>query len=130
MKTFCLVPYRQPKSTLAHNQLFNELFSSARVKIEHVNGVLKGRWASLKGLPIQVKRKEDMVKVNRHVIACLILYNILIDLKDDWEEDEEIPVDENDSDVLFAAENGETEDAAKQLRILVQNSCLNWFYSH
>lgn len=99
-------------------------------KIEHVNGVLKGRWASLKGLPIQVKRKEDMVKVNRHIIACLILYNILIDLKDDWEEDEEIPVDENDRDVLFAAENGETEDAAKQLRILVQNSCLNWFYSH
>lgn len=44
LKHFCLVPYRHPYAGEPQNKIFNELLSSARVKIEHANGVLKGRF--------------------------------------------------------------------------------------
>jgi hypothetical protein len=47
---------------IPHNQLFNTLFSSARVHIEHLNGLLKGRFCSLKGLRTQVKKLKIMIK--------------------------------------------------------------------
>ena len=41
-----IVPYRSPGG----NQLeFNRKFSSARIIVEHVMGLLKGRWSSLRG---------------------------------------------------------------------------------
>ena len=132
LRSFCLVPYRQPFAAIPHNQLFNELFSSARVKIEHVNGVLKGRWAILKGIPTQVKTTKDFKRVNEHVVVCLILHNILHQLHDEWENDnEESDESDNEEDErIIAAASSETDEGAKQLRILVQNSCLNWFYSN
>ena len=134
LKTFCMVPYRQPFASLAHNQLFNELFSSARVKIEHVNGILKGRWAILKGIPTQVKTPNDFKRVNHHVVACIVLHNILQELQDEWMMANEDEIDENDDDgdivVINAAARNETDDAAKRFRVIIQNSCLNWFYGN
>ena len=63
---------------------------------------------SLKGIRIQVKRKEDFRKVCHHIEVCLILHNLLIDFSDDWEEEIDIPdmdmgrvdhlIDDNDDD--------------------------------
>ena len=74
-KYFICTPFRQPAANIPHNKLFNELFSSARCKIEHVNGMLKGRFQSLKGLRTQIKEKEDLEKVNKWILVCLILHN-------------------------------------------------------
>ncbi len=52
-----LVPYRNPHAQIEENAAFNLRFSSARVKIEHVMGLLKNRWASLRGLRTQVRLK-------------------------------------------------------------------------
>lgn len=46
---YCCTPYRNPAAQEPANKVFNELFSSGRVTIEHVNGRWKGRFASLKG---------------------------------------------------------------------------------
>jgi hypothetical protein len=47
------------------------------VKIEHVNGILKGVFSSLKELRIRV----DSIEAHQHAVdwisACLIIYNIL-----------------------------------------------------
>jgi hypothetical protein len=43
-KPFIITPYKQPLASLPHNELFNTLYSSARCMIEHVNGILKGRF--------------------------------------------------------------------------------------
>jgi hypothetical protein len=39
--------YRQPAASIEQNKRFNELVAAQRVRIEHVNGVLFGRWGSL-----------------------------------------------------------------------------------
>ena len=99
------------------------------MKIEHINGILKGRWVILKGIPTQVKQHKDFKRVNEHIVACMILHNILIGLNDEWEMDEErTPIDDDedeDIDNILAASN-EMDDGAKQMRIIIQNSCLNW----
>ena len=79
---FC-TPFRQPSASLPHNKVFNELFSSCRCIIEHVNGILKNRFSSLKGIRIQVKKKEDFKKLNDHIIITIILHNMLTMWNDD-----------------------------------------------
>ena len=81
LKYYICTPYRKPAALLPENEIFNVLFSTARVKIEHVNGILKARFTSLKGLRIQVKQLDDFVRVNEWIVVCIILYNILYHLK-------------------------------------------------
>ena len=66
LKTHCMTPHRQPFAEIEYNKLFNYYFSSARTIIEHVNGMLKNRFQSLRGIRIQVKTKKDFDAINRH----------------------------------------------------------------
>lgn len=123
---FC-TPFRHPAAALPMNFVFNTLFSSARCMIEHVNGILKNRFGSLKGIRIQIKKKIDIKKVNDHVIACIMLHNMLTMWNDEWDDKEE-PEDE---DLLAIAAVGllTISQTANELRIKVQTNLLNWYYS-
>jgi hypothetical protein len=91
-----VVPYRSP----AGEELeFNRKFSSARIIIEHVMGLLKGRWSSLRGLRVKIHKPEDVERANRWIVAILVLHNIVMKFKDNWEE--EIEEDETD---IYAGE--------------------------
>ena len=122
-KRFICTPYRQPHCEIPHNKIFNQLFSSARVYIEHVNGILKSRFASLNGIRTQIKIKKDFKLVNDHVLVCLILHNILMTLKDEWEFDEEEEEERGDDYVPTETATGD------ELRLRVQNNLLRWYYT-
>jgi hypothetical protein len=101
LREFVLTPYRLPTAALPHNKLFNETQSSARVTIEHTNGVVKGRWQSLKGIRTQLKNKRELKMVCDHIVVCLILHNLLIDFRDEWENDNEMEeVDDVDEEEI------------------------------
>lgn len=121
---FVCTPYRQPTASLEDNELFNYLFSRARCIIEHLNGILKGRFGSLKGIRIQVKKKEDFKKVNEWILVCLILHNILILINDDFdcEESDDEEVDEDEEDL-----NDDEIARGLNLRRRVQIKLLNWY---
>ena len=133
LKSFVVTPYRQPFAEIC--------FSSARVKIEHVNGILKGRWSSLRGIRTQIKEVKDFQIVNDHILVCSILHNLMIDFNDEcddaWieEEDEENDVG-NDDNGEEAKEERMARVAAQvdtltghSKRIEVQNVLLNWVYN-
>jgi len=124
------VPYRQPQASIPVNQVFNTLFSSARVKIEHVNGILKSRFSSLKGLSTQIRERKDFKLANEWILVCLILHNMLIAVSDvEWEnEEEEEEQDEAvaDNDVLFTQQSAN----ARELRARVQTNLLAWHYGN
>ncbi|KAJ3274876.1 hypothetical protein HDV01_001740 [Terramyces sp. JEL0728] len=70
-----LVPYRNPQGE--EELEFNAKLSSARIIVEHVMRLLKGRRCSLRGLRVQLQKQEDMEKINRWILACLILHNMV-----------------------------------------------------
>jgi hypothetical protein len=81
-------PYRQPYASLDHNKVFNELFSSRRVVIEHINGILKNRFSPLRELSTQIIKKEgDFKQVDDWILVCLILHNILLSFSDESVDD-------------------------------------------
>jgi len=122
-KWFICTPYKHPAAAIPENQLFNELFSSARCVIEHVNGVLKGRFCSLKGVRIQVKKVCDFEKVNKWIAVCCILHNILNQLNDMWDDvDEENEVSDED------VNNMRVNSTALDLRLKVQTTLLEWYF--
>ena len=81
-------PYKAPAANKAENRSFNKLLSSCRVDIEHAFGVLKGRWRSLTGLRIRITNKAQYEYACMWITACVVLHNILLEVRDEWREDE------------------------------------------
>ena len=128
LKHHCITPYKHPQTDIPHHRMFNELFSSKRVTIEHVNGQLKKRWACLKRIPTQIKTREDFKRVNGQVASCCVIHNLLKTLDDGWEVNEdELEQDDDENgipdDVLH-------NDDAKNLRTAVVNYLLEWYYTN
>ena len=68
---------------------FNRRLSRVRIDIEHTFDILKDRWKSLIGLRLRVRNKRSYIYAIRWITACVILHNILLNMKDDWNEDDE-----------------------------------------
>jgi hypothetical protein len=122
---WCCVPYRLPAANEPYNQCFNILFSSARVLIEHVNGMLKGRFSSLKLLSTQIKERKDFEACNDWILVCLILHNLMIDFnEDEWEYEEETQEAINEYEAnLITLQNNAT---GKKLREKIQENLVRW----
>jgi hypothetical protein len=80
---------------------FNARLSSARIKIEHTNGLLKERFPILTRVDVLIKKDRDVAKIVQLVTACCVLHNMLQDVPFmSIEELEKImktcPVDEDD----------------------------------
>ena len=84
-ETFAVPPYKGAEGKLAHNAQFNIAQRKGRVKVEHVNGVIKSRFASLKRMPIEIRKEADHAKCSDWITACVILHNLLIQLRDEHE---------------------------------------------
>jgi len=82
---YICVPFRHPAAAVPENQVFNELFSQQRCIIEHVNGILKNRFGSLKGLRTQINKKADLAYVNKWVV---VLHNMMILFNDTWVDED------------------------------------------
>jgi hypothetical protein len=119
------VPYRLPLANIPHNFRFNFYFSSARCLIEHVNGMLKTRWMSLKGISTQIREHKDFESVNKWILVCLILHNLMIKFEDEeWENEEEEEEVYNDVTLQLREECTSGND----LRLRVQQHLLEWSY--
>jgi hypothetical protein len=77
-------PFKGMEARTPQNKAFNFAMRRGRCRIEHVNAVLKSRFASLKMIPIKVKSEDDMERANSWIRACLTLHNIFIRLRDEW----------------------------------------------
>jgi hypothetical protein len=119
-ESWLCTPYRQPAASIPHNKIFNELFSSARVVIEHVNGILKSRWSSLRGIRNQMIKREDFETVNKHIVVCMILHNFLLICHDAWDDDEDI------EEIIEINAERNVNINARNLRLQVQAMVLNW----
>lgn len=63
--------------------------SKCRMTIEHTFGILKGRFSSLKYLPIQIDTDRDQNRAHLWIHCCVILHNFLIDEADNdrfWDD--------------------------------------------
>ncbi len=68
------------------------------MQVEHANGVFKARFQSLKKIPIEIRSKEDMPRCATWITACVLLHNVMIFLRDEFEY--EVVRAEDDDDGL------------------------------
>lgn len=127
IKPHLITPYKQPHANLPHNRLFNELFSSARCLVEHANGILKNRFASLKGIRTQIKTKADFEVINKHVLICLILHNLMLQFNDEWLEED---VDVGNLNGIVERATKTTHVSGIDKRIEIQNALLSHHILH
>ena len=86
----CMCPYKLPAANLQENAEFNLALSRGRVAVEHVFGLLKNRFMSLKGIPIQVTKMEDFVRINKWIRTCCVLHNMIKKIGDDEADDNDV----------------------------------------
>ena len=94
-------------------------FCSGRVTIEHCNDIIKNRFASLKGLPHQVKKKEHFQGVMQWILAILTLHNMLISFRDEWDDEDPQEDTEEEAIAYHATLPLNAEVTGNKLRIRV-----------
>ena len=80
--SFTVPTYRNPTGGLlsGSKEDFNEVIGSPRVIIEHINGIIKGRFPILKSLPCLINEEEKTFdRVLKIIDVCVILHNFLIE---------------------------------------------------
>lgn len=122
LEWFLCSPFRNPLAQLEHNEIFNYLFSRARCKIEHVNGVLKGRWMSLKSMTAQIRSEADFEYICNWIKCCIILHNFLVMNNDEFVVEVPPPEDVGHDPVSRQLLTFTT------IRETVQRNLLNWYY--
>ena len=72
---------------------FNYRLAQSCVRIEHAIGILKGQFSSLREIWSQICNCHEMKGTIKWIISCIILHNLLADLKDQWNDlyEEDIP---------------------------------------
>ena len=122
-------PYKGKEAKEEHNALFNHAQRRGRVKVavsfvllrhitllqvEHANGVIKARFASLKGMPIDIRSNADHLRCAAWITSCVVLHNILIVLRDEFEYEEPALLDVDDGlDIQEAPQGKAFQDAVR-----------------
>ncbi|MBW0564385.1 hypothetical protein O181_104100, partial [Austropuccinia psidii MF-1] len=82
-----LIPaYRAPAANAPINAEFNYCLAKSRVRNEHTIGILKGRWASLREMRLNLNGREDIQPYMEWIKSCCILHNMLSQIEDSWLE--------------------------------------------
>jgi hypothetical protein len=88
---------RPPHSALPPDEArFNRQLSRIQVRVEHCIGILKGRFQSLKGLRIVIRREKDAKRAVYWIRACCVLHNLALQdpVDGEWLEGERDVEDE------------------------------------
>lgn len=95
--------------------------ASQRVKIEHVNGILKEVFGSLKELRIRVSGATAHKEAVDWISACIILYNIIMPEDTILENTENIEDSPDDTNNDHAVDDSTAEDKRMALYYFIQN---------
>ncbi|MBW0471777.1 hypothetical protein O181_011492 [Austropuccinia psidii MF-1] len=96
--TEMLMPsFKVPTSNTQINTEFNFCLARSHIQNEHVVGILKGRWVSLREMRLRSNDKDDITSYVDWIKACCILHNMLSHIRDLWddlseEEKDRLPV--------------------------------------
>lgn len=75
-----------------------------------------------------MKQRSDFDKVNKWIIVCLILHNLMIEFNDhEWPEDDDEEILEN---VEVMHHNNHLLENGNQLRLQVENTVLAWYHNN
>lgn len=91
LNNWCVTPYKKPRlnELVQIQRAFNARLSALQVVVEHVIGVLKARFSSLRSLPQRDIWTEDCMNwALAWVGSCVVLHNLLLN-HDDWEPSQE-----------------------------------------
>jgi hypothetical protein len=83
---YTIPAYKGADLLIPENVDFNYHLAQSRVRIEHAIGILKGRFASLREMRSQIRNRHEMKEAIKWIISCVVLHNLLADLKDQWNE--------------------------------------------
>jgi len=105
-------PYKGAAGDKRPNKNFNFQLSRLRVVSEHVIGMLKGRWMSLRELRVSIGSEGDFKEAMEWILACCVLHNVCNSLGD-REMMADVPA-EAANDVLPA--DGQAEECRSRVR--------------
>ena len=93
---------------------FNTHLGKLRVTSEHTIGMLKGRFPLLRSIPMVIDNsKKSVRRILKYIDCCIILHNLLIELKDEppeeWADSEDLLDDEELEEPIQSSLHGTDE---------------------
>ena len=71
-----------------YKSFFKTMLAKPRIKSKHYIGSLKGRFPYLKRIRVLIRRRKDIIRINRILTVASILHNLMLseDYPDEWIE--------------------------------------------
>ncbi|XP_071582458.1 putative nuclease HARBI1 [Temnothorax nylanderi] len=80
IREYLLTPYKDYGNLIRSQRIYNKKLCGTRVLIENAFGLLKSRFRQLIELQF-----HDVKKMSKFIMACCVLHNLCIDLKDSFD---------------------------------------------
>ncbi|EUC57648.1 DDE family endonuclease [Rhizoctonia solani AG-3 Rhs1AP] len=78
IRKWIVSPYKVPEKNIPQNAAFNYQVSRVRVRSEHCNALLKGRFPSLRGLRVRIDNSIHTSFATIWVTVCVALHNFAL----------------------------------------------------
>jgi len=95
---YVIGPFKEPECTCAEYLNFKYQLAWLRVKSERANGILKGRWSSLKELRLVLATDRHFSIAMSWITACIVLHNVCVEVGDGF-PDQPVPEPSHESPV-------------------------------
>jgi hypothetical protein len=96
------------------------------LQVEHANGVIKARFGSLRSIPIDIRSNADHPRCASWITACVVLHNILIFLRDEFEFAAPEPDVAEDDDVVEVQQDPQGKAFQNAVRDRWLRDVLGW----
>lgn len=124
IQKWLVAPFKDPEARHPDKTYFNNRLSQLRVRNEHANGLLKGRFQSLRGLRLNISDEKTHKFATYWCVCCIHLHNFA--LAREAEEREAAGDDMDPADDPFVAaglsSSSEEEDDDMELEDLYPRS--------
>jgi hypothetical protein len=87
IQEWLVAPYKRPEADARDNTRFNNHVSMVRIRSEHAIGFLKGRFASLKHLRVNIKNEGAHIFATYWIATCIGLHNFAMSCEDNENPD-------------------------------------------
>lgn len=78
IQDWLVAPFKDPESRHPDKEYFNNHLSQLRIRNEHANGLLKGRFQSLRGLRLNIRDEKTHKFATYWCVCCIHLHNFAL----------------------------------------------------
>ncbi|VDC03502.1 unnamed protein product [Peniophora sp. CBMAI 1063] len=110
IESWLVAPFKMPEARHPDKESFNTALSHLRIRNEHANALLKGRFGSLRGLRLNISDEKTHKFATYWIVCCVYLHNFFLECEQNEREEDGEMMDPADDPFVEEGRSSSSED--------------------